>query len=65
MTAILKPIWRVWEPGARAVESMTSTFDKYETELPLPNVQEISSDSIWNTYEALQAAEGERVAKLT
>jgi hypothetical protein len=43
---------------------MKPQFDSYGNELPLLGVLEKNSDSIWDTYEALQAAEAERVAKL-
>jgi hypothetical protein len=65
MPAILKPIRRVWKPSVSASEPMISKFNNFEIELPLPNVLEKNTDSIWDTYEALQAAESEKVTKLT
>jgi hypothetical protein len=43
---------------------MRPQFDSYGNEQPLLGVLEKNSDSIWDTYEALQAAEAARVAKL-
>jgi hypothetical protein len=64
MPAVLKPIKRVWKPKVPAAEPMKPQFDSYGNELPLLGVLEKNSDSIWDTYEALQAAEAERVPKL-
>jgi hypothetical protein len=61
---ILKPIKRVWKPKAAAAEPMKPQFDSYGNELPLPGVFEKNSDSIWDTYQALQTAEAVRIAKL-
>jgi hypothetical protein len=64
MPAVLKPIKRVWKPNAPAAEPMRPQFDRYGHELPLLCVLEKNSDSIWDTYEALQAAEAARVTKI-
>ena len=39
-------------------------FDIYGHEVHAPDVQEKNTDSIWDTYEALQAAQAERLANL-
>ncbi len=39
-------------------------FDIYGNQMPEPEVQEKNSDSIWDTFDALQAAEAARLAKL-
>lgn len=57
----LNPIKRVWKPKAPA----RTEFDIYGNNLPHQDVHEKNTDSIWDTYEALQAAaEMERLAKL-
>jgi hypothetical protein len=40
-------------------------FDIYGNDLPEQDVREKNSDSIWDTFDALQAAEAARVAKLS
>jgi hypothetical protein len=40
-------------------------FDIYGNDLPEQDVREKNSDSIWDTYDALQAAGAEQVAKLS
>jgi hypothetical protein len=58
----LNPIKRVWKPKAPA--PARAKFDIYGNNLPHQDAQEKNSDSIWDTYEALQAAaEMERLAK--
>jgi hypothetical protein len=61
---MLKPIKRVWKTSVHTAEPMMSQFDNYEIELPLPSVLEKNSDTIWDTFEALQAAETKRLTKL-
>jgi hypothetical protein len=65
MTGTLNPIKRVWKPKAPAAVPAQAKFDIYGNDLPEPDVREKNSDSIWNTFESLQAAEAERVAKPT
>lgn len=64
MTTALKPIKRVWRPKAPAPVKARPKFDNYGLEIHVPDVLEKNSDSIWDTYEALQAAAAERAAKL-
>jgi hypothetical protein len=59
-----KPIKRVWKSKVPAVLPARPKFDIYGHEVHAPDVQEINTDSIWDTFEALQAAEAERLAKL-
>ena len=54
MSAALKPIKRVWKPKAPTALPVQAQFDIYGQEI----------HSIWDTYDALQAAEAERLAKL-
>jgi hypothetical protein len=64
MPAAFKPIKRVWKPKALAALPVQPRFDIYGQEIDVPEVYEKNSDSIWDTYDALQAAEAERLAKL-
>jgi hypothetical protein len=80
MPAALNPIKRVWKPkdptsSAKLSSSPTpptqkppsparKQFDIYGNQLPEPEVNEKNSDSIWDTFDALQAAEAARLAKL-
>ena len=64
MTAAMKPIKRVWKPKAPSLAKVRPEFDMYGHEIHVPHVLEKNTDSIWDTYEALQAAEAERLAKL-
>jgi hypothetical protein len=60
-----KPITRQWIPNATKhapVERKTVRVDHFGNELPQPHVHEKNSDSIWDTYEALRAAEVEALA---
>jgi hypothetical protein len=63
MPVVLKPIKRVWKPKVHAAEPVKPQYDSYGNELPSLGVLEKNSDSIWDTYEALQAAEAARVCK--
>jgi hypothetical protein len=60
---VTKPIMRVWMP--KAPVPARAKFDIYGNDLPLPLVHEKNTDSIWATFESLQAAEAARVAKLS
>jgi hypothetical protein len=60
----LKPIKRAWKPKLPAAVSARPKFDIYGHEVHTPDVQEKNSDSIWDTYESLQATEVERLANL-
>ena len=64
MSAALKPIKRVWKPKAPTALPVQAQFDIYGQEIHVPDVHEKNTDSIWDTYDALQAAEAERLAKL-
>jgi hypothetical protein len=63
MPDTLKPIKRVWKPKAPVAPPMQAKFDIYGNNMPQQEVQEKNSDSAWDTFEALQAAEAARVAK--
>lgn len=65
MPEAFKPIKRVWKPKAPAVLPVQPRFDIYGQEIHAPDVFEKNSDSIWDTFDALQAAEAERLAKRT
>jgi hypothetical protein len=65
MADTLNPIKRIWKPKAPAGAPARAKFDIYGNDLPEPDVREKNSDSIWDTYDALQAAEAARVAKLS
>jgi hypothetical protein len=65
MSTALNPIKRVWKARSPVVVPVRPQFDIYGHEIHVPDVHEKNTDSIWDTYEALQAAEAERVAKLT
>jgi len=65
MSAKLNPIKRVWKPKVPAVEPTRVTFDIYGRDLPHQDALEKNTDSIWDTYEALQGAEAQRLAKVT
>ena len=59
------PIKRVWVPKAASPASPVAKVNKLDffgNEMPEPHVHEKDSDSIWNTYEALRAAEVEALA---
>jgi hypothetical protein len=64
MPDTLKPIKRVWKPKAPVAHPTQAKFDIYGNNMPEQEVQEKNSDSAWDTFEALQAAEAARVAKL-
>jgi hypothetical protein len=64
MAHTLKPIKRVFKPKPPVVAPVRAKFDIYGNDLPHQDVHEKNSDSIWSTFEALQAAEAERIAKL-
>jgi hypothetical protein len=64
MANALNPIKRVWKPKAPTVAQPRAKFDIYGHELPHQDTHEKNSDSIWATFEALQAAEALRAAKL-
>ncbi len=60
---VLNPIKRVWRPkvdtsvtDAPSPVAARANFDHFGNEIPAPAVHEKNSDSIWDTYEALQAA---------
>jgi hypothetical protein len=55
---------RVWKARMPALEPMGRQFDIFGNELPLLGVLEKNTESIWDTFESLQAAEAERVARL-
>jgi hypothetical protein len=63
-----KPITRQWIPNATKhapPERKSVRADHFGNEMPEPHVHEKNSDSIWETYEALRAAEVEaRAAKV-
>jgi hypothetical protein len=65
MPAALNPIKRVWKPKSAAGVPVQAKFDIYGNDLPEQDVREKNSDSIWDTFDALQAAEAARVAKLS
>ena len=62
MPAELNPIKRVWKPKSAVGLPAQAKFDIYGNDLPEQDVREKNSDSIWDTYDALQAAGAERVA---
>jgi hypothetical protein len=64
MTAAMKPIKRVWKPKVLLLPMARPVIDIYGHEIHVPEVLEKNTDSIWDTYEALQAAEAERLAKI-
>jgi hypothetical protein len=64
MPALQKPIKRVWKSKVPAVVSARPKFNIYGHEVHTPDVQEKNTDSIWDTYEALQANEADRLANL-
>jgi hypothetical protein len=64
MTAAMKPIKRVWKPKAPSLAKVRPEFDIYGHEIHVPDVLEKNTDSIWDTYEALQAAEALRLANI-
>jgi hypothetical protein len=56
------PIKRAWVPKATKHAPLVRKHvrvDHFGNEMPEPHVHEKNSDSIWNTYEALRAAEVE------
>jgi hypothetical protein len=60
-----KPITRRWIPkGTKHAPLVREPVrvDHFGNEMPEPHVHEKNSDSIWNTYEALRAAEVEALA---
>jgi hypothetical protein len=59
----MKPIKRVWKPKVPLPGIARPAFDIYGHEIHVLDVLEKNTDSIWDTYAALQAAEAERVAK--
>ena len=63
MPKALNPIKRVWTPKAPVPVPAQAKFDIYGNEIHEPDVREKNSDSIWDTYDALHAAEAARVAK--
>jgi hypothetical protein len=64
MTASLKPIKRVWKPKApAALMPAQPMFDVFGNDLPTPGVQAKNTALILSTFEALQAAEPEQIAK--
>jgi hypothetical protein len=61
----LMPIRRQWMPKATKHVSFARKpvrVDHFGNEMPEPHVHEKNSDSIWDTYEALRAAEVEALA---
>ena len=64
MASPLKPIKRAWKPKVLTVVPTRPKFDVYGHEVHDPDVQEKNTDSIWDTFESLQAAETERLANL-
>jgi hypothetical protein len=61
-TQVTNPIRRVWVPKSSTSFEVARLrrhikFDHYGNELPEPIVQEKNTDSIWATYESLQAAD--------
>jgi hypothetical protein len=65
MSESLNPVNRVWHPKVVAgVPAAQAKFDIYGNDLPEPDVREKNTDSIWDTFDALQAAETARLAKL-
>jgi hypothetical protein len=65
MPAPQKPIKRVWKSKVPMVVRARPKVDRYGNEVHIPDVQEKNTDSIWDTFEALQANEAERLANLT
>jgi hypothetical protein len=63
MPDTLNPIKRIWKPKTAAGRPAQARFDIYGNDMPEQDVQEKNSDSIWDTYDALKAAEAARVAK--
>jgi hypothetical protein len=62
----LNPINRVWKPKAPAGAPTRPKFDIYGNDMPQQDAHEKNTDSIWDTYEALQAAaESERLVRLS
>jgi hypothetical protein len=62
------PITRKWVPKAtKHVPQVPKRVrvDHFGDEMPEPHVHEKNSDSIWDTYEALRAAEVEALAAKT
>jgi hypothetical protein len=53
----------VFKPKAPAGVPARAKFDIYGNDLPEQDAHERNSDSIWDTFEALQAAEAARVGK--
>jgi hypothetical protein len=64
MPAELNPIKRVWRPKSAAGMPAQAKFDIYGNDLPEQDVREKNSDSIWDTFDALQTAEAAKVAKI-
>jgi hypothetical protein len=64
MAHTLNPIKRVFQPKALPVVPPRAKFDIYGNDLPHQDAHEKNTDSIWSTFDALQAAEAERIAKL-
>jgi hypothetical protein len=60
MTAVLKPIKRVWKPKVPVAALAWPQPDTGGSGLYALDVLEKNSDSIWDTYDALQAAEAEQ-----
>jgi hypothetical protein len=65
MPAAINPIKRVWKPKASAALQERLQLDVYGNEIYAPDVREKNTDSIWDTFEALQAAKAETAAKAT
>jgi hypothetical protein len=66
MPASIKPIKRVWKPKvSKTSEALPAPpkFDIYGHEIHEPEVQEKNTDSIWDTYEALRAAQALKLAE--
>jgi hypothetical protein len=53
----------VCTPKDCAAQQERLQHDVYGNEIFAPDVREKNTDSIWDTYEALQAAEAQRAAK--
>lgn len=53
----------MWKPKDSAAQQERLQLDVYGNEIYAPNVREKNTDSIWDTYDALRAADAQRAAK--